>query len=57
MDYKAKPPIPGNDPKDNIERVLGYIEDLKSETEARLTFMENIIKKMMPDDYKREVIS
>ena len=46
MDYKTPSPILGEDLKLNIERLCGYIEDIKSETEARITMLENIINQL-----------
>lgn len=46
MDYKTPSPALGEDLKLNVEKLCAYIEDIKSETEARITLIENIIEKL-----------
>ena len=43
MEFKRTVPHLGNDATANTELLLGYIEDLKSETEAKITLLESTI--------------
>ena len=46
MNYKSQSPVLDIDLKANIEKLLGYVEDIKSETEARITLIEKIIEQL-----------
>lgn len=46
MDYKTQSPILDSDTELNIEKLMGYVEDIKAETEARITMLENIINQL-----------
>jgi len=46
LDYKTQSPVLDSDTELNIEKLMGYVEDIKAETEARITMLENIINQM-----------
>lgn len=49
MNYKTPVPAISSLASENISELLGYIDGLKAETEAKLTFMENTIHKLRSD--------
>lgn len=49
MNYKTPVPAINSTASENIGELFGYIEELKAETEAKLTFMENTIHKLRSD--------
>lgn len=49
MNYKTPVPAISSLASENTSELLGYIEGLKAETEAKLTFMENTIHKLRSD--------
>lgn len=49
MNYKSPAPAMDSSHERNIHMLLGYVEELKAETEAKLTFMENTIHKLKSD--------
>lgn len=49
MNYKTPVPAISTSASENLRELLGYIEELKAETEAKLTFMENTLHKLRSD--------
>lgn len=46
MNFKSLIPSLGSSTEENIEELLGYIEDLKAETEAKLTLVDSTLEIM-----------
>ena len=46
MNFKSPQPLQGNSPEESISNLLGYIESLKAETEARITMIDNTIERI-----------
>lgn len=46
MNFKSPQPSRNGTNEENISDLFGYIENLKSETEARLTMIENTIERI-----------
>lgn len=46
MNFKSLIPSLGSSTEENLEELLGYIEDLKSESEAKLTMIENTLDRI-----------
>lgn len=46
MNFKSLIPSLGSSTEENFEELLGYIEDLKSESEAKLTMIENTLDRI-----------
>ena len=44
MNFKSLIPSLGSSTEENIEELLGYIEDLKAETEAKLTLVDSTLE-------------
>ena len=44
MNYKSLVPSFGSSIEENMEDLLGYIEDLKAETEAKLTLVDSTLE-------------
>ena len=44
MNFKSLIPSLGSSIEENIEELLGYIEDLKAETEAKLTLVDSTLE-------------
>ena len=49
MNYRTPVPEISSSASDKLREIFGYIEELKAETEAKLTFMENTIHKIRSD--------
>ncbi len=49
MNYKTPIPAMNSSAFENLDKLLGYIDELRAETEAKLTFMENTINKLRSD--------
>ncbi len=44
MNFRSLPPSIGSSTEENLEEILGYVEDLKEETEAKLTLVESTLE-------------
>ena len=46
MNFKSLVPSFGSSNEENLEELLGYVEDLKAETEANLTLVDTTLEKI-----------
>ena len=46
MNFKSLVPSFGSSNEENLEELLGYVEDLKAETEAKLTLVDTTLEKI-----------